>query len=655
MALYFRKRSFFTLIALFMLLPLGIARAQDGADTFPVTIEHKFGGTTITEAPERVVAIGFTEQDLLLAVGITPVAVRYWYGDETNAIFPWAQDRVEGDNPIVLNMTYGNLNYEAILALEPDLISAVTAGITQEEYELLSQIAPTIAQSGDYIDFGMPWQAATQMIGDAVGKSDEAAAAIAEVDALFADARAKNPEFEGKTVAVMYNSAGTYGYYTAQDTRGRFFTDLGFVVPDELVDIAGDAFYADISAERFDLIDQELIAYVNLQFTEGGREALEADPLFGTLGAVQAGHVLYFDELAENALHFSSPLSLAYALESALPQLEAMFGEADTAAPKCEAGFHLFDHERLATDPVCVPDNPQRVVSLDMPATEFLLLNDIPFVGVFGYAADEIAAITPGLADELADIQTFDWPPNLELLTELDPDLIIAFKDSSLFYEGMDAIAPVVVYDAAYATDWKSSTAFWSQVFQKEDAYAEMLATYDARVAELQAALGEERGDIEVSLFVPSETYPMIWLVDSAQGVILQDVGLGRPAAQAVTFADGEYTEGGADYGYVAISNERLDLADGEEIFIFTWASTDPAVVAENQQYLEDFNATNLLWQALSGVKAGNVHIVGAHWFRAQTYLAAHLALDDLFATLTDVEPTLPSPAAPLLVPAGSN
>ena len=78
----------------------------------------------------------------------------------------------------------------------------------------------------------------------------------------------------------------------------------------------------------------------------------------------------------------------------------------------CEDGFRLFDHERLATEPVCVPENAQRIISLDMPATEFLLLNDVPIVGVFGYAADEISAITPGFADELADIPTFDWPPN---------------------------------------------------------------------------------------------------------------------------------------------------------------------------------------------------------------------------------------------------
>lgn len=321
---------------------------------------------------------------------------------------------------------------------------------------------------------------------------------------------------------------------------------------------------------------------------------------------------------------------------------------------ECEQGFWLFEHERLATDPVCIPENPQRIISLDMPATEYLLLNDIPIVGVFGYAADEISAITPGLADDLAGIPTFEWPPSLELATELNPDLIIAFKDSSLFYEGMEQIAPMVVYDAAYATDWKSSTSFWSQVFQKEDAYEDMLATYEARIAELQDALGDERGEIEVSAFVPSDSYPMIWLKDSAQGVILQDVGLGRPASQDVTFAEGGYVDGGADYGFVAVSQEALNLADGDEIFIFTYASTDPETAAALQQGLEDFNASDPLWQSLAGVQAGNVHVVGPHWFRAQTYLAANLILDDLFTYLTGVEPTIPSPAAEYMTPEGA-
>ncbi len=336
---------------------------------------------------------------------------------------------------------------------------------------------------------------------------------------------------------------------------------------------------------------------------------------------------------------------LAGLLVGALP----LAAQDATEAPICADGSWLLTDERLVNGPVCIPDNPQRIISLDMPATEFLLLNDRPIVGVFGYVADEISAITPGLAAALEGVQTFDYPPNLELVTKLKPDLIVAYKDSSLFYAGLEKIAPVVVYDANHATDWKSSTAFWSKVFRMEATYADMLATYNARVAELQQALGDKRGDIKVSVFAPSPDYPMIFLVDAAQGVILQDVGLGRPESQAHTFEEAGYKEGGADYGYVAISNERLDLADGDEIYIFSWASTDPQVMADNLKQLEDFNANNPLWKGLKGVQAGHVHVVGPHWFRAQTYLAANLILDDLFATLTDVKPTLPSPAAALV------
>lgn len=302
-----------------------LAPQDEVSAAFPVTVLHKFGSTTIAEAPERVVAIGFNDQDALLALGVTPLAARYWYGDETDAIFPWAEDKTDGTQPVVLNMPFGSLNYEAIIALDPDLIVAVYSGITQEEFDLLSQIAPTIAQSADYTDFGMPWQEATLLIGAALGKAAEAETLVSSVEALITAAREENPQFAGKTIAVVYGyETGLYGYYTAQDPRARFFTDLGFVVPDELVEIAGDSYYADVSAERIDLLDQDLIVFVGLQFIEGGRAAVEADPLFNQLQAVQDGRVIYVPNDYDDALQFSTVLSLPYALEGVLPDLEAI-------------------------------------------------------------------------------------------------------------------------------------------------------------------------------------------------------------------------------------------------------------------------------------------------------------------------------------------
>jgi iron complex transport system substrate-binding protein len=308
------------------------AQTPEATPAFPVTIQHKFGSTTISGAPKRVVAIGYTEQDPLLALGVSPVAIRYWYGDKTDAIFSWAKEAAKGATPQVLELTFGGLNYEAILALKPDLISAVTSGISKEEYETLSKIAPTIAQSGNYIDFGMPWQETTLMIGEAVGKSAEAKALVKRLQDQLADVRAKNPAFAGKSIAVAYNygDARTYGFYTSQDGRGRFFTDLGFVIPEDLVKVAGEKFYSDVSNERLDLLDRDVIVFLGLKFAKGGRAAIEADPLLRSLKAVKEGRIAFIPEAYDDALQFSSVLSLEYALKGIVPELQAAVK--DTAA-----------------------------------------------------------------------------------------------------------------------------------------------------------------------------------------------------------------------------------------------------------------------------------------------------------------------------------
>ena len=311
------------LAGLLLLVAFSSAFAQ-----FPVTIEHKFGSTTIEARPERIVALGYTEQDALIALGAEPVAVRYFFGDEPGAIFPWAEDEAGSLAPEVLNMPFGSLNYEAILALQPDLITAVDAGITQEEYDTLSQIAPTLAQSDEYIDFGTPWQERVRRIGEAVGEMERAETLVSELEAKFNQARQAHPEFADKSVAVAYqNSAGTYGFYTAQDSRAQFFENLGFVVPEELVTLAGESFYADLSEERLDLLDRDLLVFLDVPFAEEGTPPLEENPLLSQLGAVQEGRVINVTGEEVDALQFGTVLSLEFLLELVSDIAEVVGGE----------------------------------------------------------------------------------------------------------------------------------------------------------------------------------------------------------------------------------------------------------------------------------------------------------------------------------------
>ena len=92
------------------------------------TITHTFGETLIEGTPQRVMTLGFSEQDPVLALGVKPIAVREWFGEFPYATWPWATDELGDGTPDVLTMTLGELNYEAIAGLAPDLIIATHAG-----------------------------------------------------------------------------------------------------------------------------------------------------------------------------------------------------------------------------------------------------------------------------------------------------------------------------------------------------------------------------------------------------------------------------------------------------------------------------------------------------------------------------------------------
>src|SRR5690348_8992881 len=71
--------------------------------TFPATVEHKYGATVVPEEPKRVVSVGVSEQDVLLQLGVVPVGVTEWYGEQPDATWPWAHDLLGGAHPEVLH------------------------------------------------------------------------------------------------------------------------------------------------------------------------------------------------------------------------------------------------------------------------------------------------------------------------------------------------------------------------------------------------------------------------------------------------------------------------------------------------------------------------------------------------------------------------
>jgi iron complex transport system substrate-binding protein len=308
--------------------------ATETAGAFPVTIEHKYGETTIDAEPERIVSIGFGEHDGLLALGIVPTAVRDWYGDQPYATWPWAQDELGDATPEVLPSTA--LNFEQIAALRPDLILGISSGMTDADYAKLSAIAPTVAQPGDFIDYGTPWDVAMEITGRAVGKSAEAAQVIADTEQLFADVVAEHPEFQGATAAVTFYFQDQPGVYGSEDIRSRTLADLGFVIPDEFDELAGDSFFASISAEDLSVIDTDVVIWIGLD--ADGFGAIRDLPTRPTMRAFREGREIVADELLGGAFSHASALSFEYVIDTLVPELAlAVDGDASTAVPSSAA------------------------------------------------------------------------------------------------------------------------------------------------------------------------------------------------------------------------------------------------------------------------------------------------------------------------------
>lgn len=328
------RRDFLAAGAAAMLLG-GCGGGEDSGGADPSggtrTIEHKYGSTEVSGTPRRVVTVGDSDQDPLLALGFKPVGVHEWFGEYPYATWPWAEDKLGDARPEVLPAGE-DISFEQTANLRPDLILAVYYGLTKQQYETLSEIAPTVAQPKDYVDYGVPWQEQTRIIGRAVDRKDRAEELISEVESRFREVREAHPEFAGASGIVAQAFEGQYFPHGPQDPRGRFLTSLGLRIPDEISDMVGDSFYATISGERLDLLDTDVLVWL---VTPEQRADIEDSPIYRQLDVAKAGGDIFLDlnEPIAGAISFSTVLSIPYALDELVPMISA----AIDGAPETEA------------------------------------------------------------------------------------------------------------------------------------------------------------------------------------------------------------------------------------------------------------------------------------------------------------------------------
>lgn len=298
----------------FVVLALPV-QAQD----FPLTIETTFGTTVIETPPERVVSVDFNGADNLLALGVQPVAIRYWYGDYPQTLWPWAAPLLTG-SPEVLR---GDLNFEQIAAADPDVIIALWSGITEAEYQKLSLIAPTVAVPEGVGSYALSWDQQAIIAGRALGREAEAERQVAAIRDRLAEVAQIHPDWQGKTASVAYAwDVGNSGAYTSADIRVRILNEMGFVTPPEVDAMATDAnaFFVQISPEDMSPIDGDLIVWVTTDDAFSHVLDLPARPF---MTAVQEGREVFTNTELGGAFSHGSLLSLPYVIDQLVPMIEA--------------------------------------------------------------------------------------------------------------------------------------------------------------------------------------------------------------------------------------------------------------------------------------------------------------------------------------------
>lgn len=301
--------------------------AASGAQGAPgaASVDTMFGTVEIS-APDdgelTVVALGWSDAEMALALGVVPVATFDWqgFGPESKGVGPWATDKFGDVNPEIIERGDESLNYEQLQALDPDLILNTRSGNEEEEFNRLSEIAPTVYGPEGASAYATDWKDQIAIIGEAVGKDDEAQQIVEDTQGQIDEAASAHPEFEGKTVASVSKFGDAYGAYLAGDGRFDLLSDLGFVINPAISDLESSGFFANVSAENVSVFDADTAVIVPIGYT---LEETESDPLLSSLNVVTDDRAIFIDPDTDlsGAWGAASVLSIPVVLDEMVPLL----------------------------------------------------------------------------------------------------------------------------------------------------------------------------------------------------------------------------------------------------------------------------------------------------------------------------------------------
>lgn len=296
------------------------AAPAEATGGFPVTLKNTFGETTIEKKPERIVTLGWNAQDIVYALGETPVGMpKVTYGPTPAGVTAWNAEQFDPAKTTLLNTADG-FPFEKIAELRPDVILAPYEGFDATVYKTLSDIAPTVAYPG--LPWQTTWQDQTAIVGKALGKPAEAQKLVDGIKELTSKTAAEHPEFKGKTLTIASFGAENY-VYMPSDPRVQILNEMGFVNSPGVTALQAKntkkEFAVSVSKEQVASADADVVVgYVDLLTAK----KFSADPVYASIGAVKRGSAyLMEDQQVISGMSSVSVLSVPWVLDKLVPGL----------------------------------------------------------------------------------------------------------------------------------------------------------------------------------------------------------------------------------------------------------------------------------------------------------------------------------------------
>ncbi|MBM7078799.1 iron-siderophore ABC transporter substrate-binding protein [Micromonospora humida] len=323
------------IVAVATTLALAACGGSSGADekpaasgsataTFPLTVTHALGTTTIAKKPERVATVNWANHEVPLALGVVPVGyAKANFGDEDgDGLLPWDAARLKelgASTPVLFDETDG-IDFEAVADTRPDVILAAYSGLTRQDYDTLSKIAPVVAYP--QAPWATSWRDSITLESKALGLAAEGDALIAKIEKQMKDEAARYPKLAGRSAMFLTHLDPTdlskISFYTTNDTRAQFFTDLGMTHPQSIAKASATTkeFSLTQSAEQVqNLSDVDII--VTYGDADGTTLAtLQKDPLLSKIPAIRRGSFVSLPGSTPVATAANpTPLGVSYVLK----------------------------------------------------------------------------------------------------------------------------------------------------------------------------------------------------------------------------------------------------------------------------------------------------------------------------------------------------